>query len=151
MRLSAALRLASESIRNWPETTTRCPCSKPLRISVMSPLSRPSFTSTGRNLPSLSATMTTLRLPVEITASVGTSSADLFAAAKSSVANMPGFSSPAGLLRTMRALIVRVVGFTSGNSIATCPLKTLSGMAATRASPARRAWPARPASPVPRR
>ena len=75
IRLSVDLRLASESIRNWPDTTTFCPTLKPLRISVRSPDSRPTSTSIGRSPPSVPATMTTLRLPVRITASVGTSSA----------------------------------------------------------------------------
>src|SRR6185295_4333781 len=64
MRSTVVLRLASESIRNWPDTTTRWPASNPLRISVISPLSWPTSTSTGRNFPSPSTTMTTLRLPV---------------------------------------------------------------------------------------
>ena len=71
-RVVVPFRLASESMRNWPDTTTFWPGSMPLRISVMPFASVPISTSTGRNLPSPSATNTTARLPVTITASDGT-------------------------------------------------------------------------------
>src|SRR5207302_5565459 len=93
MRVPLALKLASESMRNWPDTTTLSPSESPLRISLLPPDSKPSSTSRGRNLPSLSATMTTLRSPVRMTASEGTSSALLpVPCAKTSVANIPGFN-----------------------------------------------------------
>src|SRR5262249_44488194 len=50
MRAAVPLRLASESTRNWPETTTLCPATRPLRTSVWPLLSMPTSTSTGANL-----------------------------------------------------------------------------------------------------
>jgi len=92
--------------------------------------STPSSTSCGRNLPSLSATMTTLRSPVRITASEGTRSALISApCAKASVANMPGFNLPPGLPSSTRARSVRVAAFTSGRIALTRPRKDLAGEA----------------------
>ncbi len=72
--------------------------------------------------------MTTLRVPVRITASVGTTSTGFAAAApKATVANMPGFRTPPGFASTMRARIVRVAAFTSGSSALTLPLNARSG------------------------
>src|SRR5205823_1800292 len=58
MRATLALRLASESIKNCPDTTTFCPACNPLLISVCPLLSTPTSTSMGTNLPSPCATMT---------------------------------------------------------------------------------------------
>src|SRR4029077_15646258 len=71
-RASVALRLASEPIRNCPETTTLWPTDSPDRISVCPPPCVPVSTLTGRNLPSPSDSMTTCRVPVSMTASLGT-------------------------------------------------------------------------------
>lgn len=46
-RASIPDRLASESIRNCPETTTFSPGDRPARISVSPPASRPMRTSAG--------------------------------------------------------------------------------------------------------
>ena len=128
MRASTPFRLASESIMNCPDVTTRCPADRPLVISVWSPASRPTSTSTGANLPSPAATITTLRLPVRITASDGTSTAG-FAAAPRNVAfaNIPGFNAPPGFDSTTRARTVRVAMLTSGSSASIRPLNTRSG------------------------
>ena len=135
MRASAPLRLASESTRNCPEMTMRCPARRPLRISVMSPDSRPTSTAAGTKRPSPASTITTLRLPVLITASLGTSTTCLLDAPPNfTVANIPGFSDPPGFASTMRARTVRVCALTSGSSAFTEPLKTRSGYAAARAS-----------------
>src|SRR6266705_2723229 len=137
MRVPDALKLASESMRNWPETTTLSPSESPLRISLLPPDSKPSSTSCGQNLPSLSATMTTLRSPVRMTASDGTRSAFVpVPCAKTSVANMPGFSLPPGLASSTRARSVRVAAFTSGRIALTRPRKTWPGKPGTRASTA---------------
>jgi len=94
----------------------------------------------GRISPSLSATITTLRSPVRMTASDGTSARWLppRAMAKASVANMPGFTSRRDWLElaTRRACRCRCA-FTSGRIALTRPPERLTGKApATRASTA---------------
>ena len=135
MRERPALRLASESIRNWPDSTTLSPALRPLRISVDPPISIPTSTSCWRNFPSPSASTTRLRSPVRITASLGTSTACVARPLDSmSVANMPGFSFAPGLATSMRARRVRVTAFTSGRIAPTRPVNTSPGYAGTRAS-----------------
>ena len=87
------------------------------------------------NRPSPCATITIVRVPVWITASLGTNSASRAAAPlRRTVANMPGTSCPAGLASSMRALRVRVAPPTSGKIAATCPFNTVPGKAGVRAS-----------------
>ena len=52
MRLLLAFRLASESIRNCPDVTTRSPSRKPCMISTQSAVSMPTVTSLGLKRPS---------------------------------------------------------------------------------------------------
>src|SRR5262249_14966775 len=88
----ADLRLASESMRNCPDVTTRIPSESPDLISMSDPAGRPSVTSTGEKRLSSPATMTTLRLPVAMTASCGTSStASLDVEPRVTETNIPGF------------------------------------------------------------
>ncbi len=137
MRDATPFRLASESIRNCPEITTCCPASRPLRISVCPLDSMPISTSTGANLPSPWATITTLRLPVVITASLGTwriSMRDI--GLNVTLANMPGTRAPAGLASSTRTFSVRVAGLTSGRMAVTLPLKVVPASAGARASTA---------------
>ena len=123
-------RLASESIRNWPDSTTRCPARKPCRISVWPPASIPVTTSAGRKRPSASASITSVRLPVATIASVGTRSVlSSRSSAKLIRTNMPGTRRPRGLASSIRALSVRVAGFTSGSSACTRPSKVSPGSA----------------------
>jgi hypothetical protein len=134
-RASTPFRLASESIRNCDETTTRWPAFRPRLISVWPPVSRPVSTSTGAKRPPSSATITTARRPVWITASVGTSKA--FPARLSMnciVTNRPGTNCPLGLANCTRAFSVRVVVFTSGSSACTLPRNTAPGTPGLRAS-----------------
>ena len=70
--VKAPRRFASESMRNCPEATTFWPTLSPSRISERPPCSAPTRTSAGRKCVASSATITTLRVPVLITASVGT-------------------------------------------------------------------------------
>ena len=96
MRVAVARRLASESIRNWPETTTAGRLEAALDLALPS-LSSPTSTSTGRKLPSPSASITTVRVPVLITASVGTTQG--FARRgfeRRRLTNMPGASASRG-------------------------------------------------------
>ena len=136
MRPPVARRLASESSRNWPDTTTCWPACSPRRTSVRPPASPPVSMSTGRNPAAPSATITTLRRPVRITASLGTSSACPRAVAKLMVTNMPGSSRPCRLASSMRALTVRVSASTRGSSACTRPWNVVPGSAAARASTA---------------
>ena len=130
MWLAVPFRLVSESIRNCPETTTFWPACNPLRTSVM-PLAVPAVsTSTAWNFPPSSATMTTLRVPVRITASAGTSSTSApGAAAIFNEANMPGISCPSGLASSTRAFSVRVAVSTCGRTAPTLPWNTAPGSA----------------------
>ena len=130
-RASTPLRLASESIRNCDDTTTRCPACRPLLISVWPALSMPACTSTGLNPPLASASITTVRRPVWITASVGISRA---LSARVSVncieTNIPGTSWPRALASSTRAFNVRVAGLTSGTRASTRPSNQTPGAAA---------------------
>ena len=133
------LRLASESIRNWPDSTTRCPACKPCLISVCPPASMPVTTSAGRKRPSSSASITSVRLPVAMIASVGTSRVLLSGLSEKRICtNIPGTRRAPGLASSMRALKVRVAGFTSGSSACRRPSKSAPGSAgldATTRSP----------------
>jgi hypothetical protein len=81
-----------------------------------------------------SATITTVRLPVWITASVGTSSVlSARMSTKFIVTNIPGTSRLPGLASSSRAFSVRVLGFTSGRMACTLPSKVLPGAAGLRA------------------
>ncbi len=79
MRVAVALRLASESIRNCPETTTAGPPQAALNLCVAAAF-EPDLHVDRRKVPLPSATITTVRLPVRITASVGTTRASRAAA-----------------------------------------------------------------------
>ena len=87
--------------------------------------------STGVYLPSAPATITTVRLPVAITASWGTTSAcspaDCLNVTRT---NMPGLSARPGLRNSMRAFSVRVARSTSGRIADSLPLIMLPGPAA---------------------
>ena len=96
---------------------------------------RPPTTSTGRKRPSASRTMTTLRFPVAITASCGTTMASGSRPATSvTLTSMPGFNRPPGLASSTRARSVRLVALTCGSSADTRPRNTCSGYAGTRIS-----------------
>jgi hypothetical protein len=79
--------------------------------------------------------MTTVRWPVRITASAGTSNTSLRSLdVKLIVANIPGTNWPAGFASSIRAFIVLVCALISGNSRATRPLNDLPGSASVVAS-----------------
>lgn len=129
-RASTPLKLASESIRNCDETTTRCPACKPRLTSVCPPLSMPISTSAGLKRPFSSASMTTVRLPVWMTASVGISSTLSARMSMNCIdTNMPGTSRAPGFASSSRAFKVRVVGLTSGRMACTLPSKASPGTA----------------------
>ncbi len=133
-RPSVLRRLASESIRNWPETTTLSPGLSPLRISASAPDSTPTSTSMARNVPSPSARITTLLSPVRMTASAGTSRTSRPCTARTRFAYIPGLSLPAGFAISMRARTERTAAFTSGRIALTRPANASPGYAGTRAS-----------------
>ena len=77
-RVTLALKLASESIRNWPEVTTFSPGLSPSTISTQSPLSMPLRTSRASKRPSPRAMITRSWRPVRISASSGMATTSFF-------------------------------------------------------------------------
>ena len=81
------------------------------------PCSRPASTSTGSNLLSPRSTTITVRRPVGMSASVGTSTASREVAGEMArVTYMPGFSFMPGLPSSTRARTVRLAATTSGST-----------------------------------
>jgi hypothetical protein len=141
-------RLASESIRNWPLVTTFWPSDRP-RVTTVSPsTSAPVATSTGRNRPPSSATMTSARRPVRMTASDGTRNAGSLAPPSSvTCADRPGRSLSPGLGSSTRTRSVRAASFSDGSSAVTRPSRVCPGTATsshTRSMPliCATVWPA---------
>ncbi len=123
MRVAVPRRLASESSRNWPETTTFWPAFRPSVTSVCPPVSAPVFTSTGLKPPLPVSTMATVREPVRISASVGTSNWSAPGRVPNlTLTNMPGSNCRFLFASSMRTLSVRVPGFTSGRMASTFPV-----------------------------
>ena len=112
---SAAFRLLSASIRKFARVTTWSPSLSPDSASTKPSPRTPSFTSRGSKRPSPSATSTTCRLPLLITAESGTASTSRFAPASiCTVPYIPGFSCPCGLASSKRTRAVRVSVFRVG-------------------------------------
>src|SRR5882757_5387052 len=121
-RASTPRKLASESIKNWPEATTSWPSLSPERITVLPPASRPICTSVGSNRLASAATITRLRVPVRMIASVGTHSRGVSSPACScSWANIPGRSRRFGFGSSTRTRVVRVSTLVCGRIAMTRP------------------------------
>ncbi len=141
MRWAVPRRLASESIRNCPETTTFCPALKPSVTSVCPLASAPVLTSMGLKPPLPASTMTIVRVPVRINASVGTSSLSGPACAPNrTLANMPGKRRRSRFWSSTRTLTVRVLALTSGRMASTLPVSACPAIAVAVAVTA---WPGR--------
>ena len=106
---SAALRLLSESIRKLARVTTVSPSFTPDSTSTKPSPRVPSFTSRGSKRPSPSATSTTCRVPLSMTAESGTVTTSRFGPASiCTVPYIPGLSFPCGFASSMRTRAVRV-------------------------------------------
>ena len=107
-------------------------------MTVSSSTCSPTSTSTGWKRPPSCARYTSVRLPVRISASAGTTSASRCGPRSVTCALRPAFRRCAGLGNSMRTRSVRVSRLASCSTAATRPLTTTPGNARKRASTA---WP----------
>ena len=133
MRPVAERSLASESMRNWPLTTTCSPSRRPWATSKSSPISRPRLTSRLSNAPPSLRTSTTARWPVRMTASDGTSRRDALGPAICKRSNMPGTSRALVLSTSKRACSVRLAALICGKISVSSPLKLCAASACSAA------------------
>src|SRR5262249_36674898 len=125
MAVTAGLSPDSESRRKLALGATASPSARPPAHSVRPSAASPGGTSRGVSLPAPSATKTTLRVPVSITASSGTTSAARGCAAMLTSANISGLSSVRGFSTSMRTFTVRVFSSTTGYTKLTRPCQLL--------------------------
>src|SRR5690349_15977910 len=106
-------------------------------MTVLPSSSRPVETCATPNEPPGFVTMTTLRLPVVITASLGTNSCGAAAGpVKSTSTHIPGARREPGFSSATRAVRVRVCGSTCGSTASTRPLNATPGQASVCATTA---------------